>query len=321
MSLVTLFVDTKHSVSYDVDPNYQPEVYEAGRIGIVSRSNGKTVVRPALPDDTNVTLLGVIDESKKMALLGSVSTQDLANLGLTIPIGPHTTVASGKVTLHMTPGIYVTDQFSSNFDVDNPPNTGDPIYVDDQINGLITNIGAIPIGVFIDFVVNLSLGDSQSSVDSTKRFLVFKFDPLSAALIQDQATLQSAVTSANSFIAEAEADCTRGNAIYVETGTGKFGLATNNGPLSKAKVIGFALNSAGVGQVANILTDGLLEENDWTFLAGTTNLIPGASYYLGVNGNITSAAPSLPSASYLTKVGTALTTKIFKINIEPTIVL
>lgn len=323
MSLITLFVDTNHSVSYDVDPDFQPEDYEAGHVGILINKNGKVVVRPALSTDTNITMLGIIDESKNQGSLFGNALNDLQNIGVSVAIGPHSVLASGKVTLHMSPGIYITDQFADSLDINNPPNTGAPLYVEDQSRGLITDTGAVPIGVFVDFVSGVSLVDTETIIDSTKKMLVLKFDPLSAAVLQEQAQdiASSAVTSANSFVAISDQIVIKGNAVYVKSATGRFGLATNDQGIEQAKVVGFSLGQANIDQIASIFTGGLLELSDWSNIANSSQLIPGTAYYLDVDGKITSNAPSTPSASFLTRIGTSLTTNILKINIEPVLVL
>jgi hypothetical protein len=83
-----------------------------------------------------------------------------------------------------------------------------------------------------------------------------------------------------------------GQPLYLMPDT-KFGLAQANSPTT-ADVRAFASSPATMaGQTIAIARDGWVERSDWTAIAGTVHLIPGATYYLGTDapGTITATPP------------------------------
>jgi hypothetical protein len=89
------------------------------------------------------------------------------------------------------------------------------------------------------------------------------------------------------------------------------------GAAGTAKVLGLvkdaSIAAAGSGFVQ---TDGVLSSADWTDVTGTTNLTPGAIYYLAtVAGQLTSTAPT-GSGQYVMKVGMAISATEFEIDTD-----
>ena len=105
-----------------------------------------------------------------------------------------------------------------------------------------------------------------------------------------------------------------GQPVYVKA-TGHLGVASSTA-LPYAGYAGVALADTAVGFAAPYGV-GVVMLTDWTFIAGTATITPGAVYYLG-NGTITTVAPS---TGYCVVVGRALTPTTLHAYQEPSILL
>ena len=101
--------------------------------------------------------------------------------------------------------------------------------------------------------------------------------------------------------------------------------SANASPTPTAAVcfpLGFATGATtGAGQYVEVLSEGHIELADWTAIAGTANLTPGAKYTLAtVAGTITATAPT-GAGEHAVNVGIAITTKILDIEISRAVVI
>lgn len=86
-------------------------------------------------------------------------------------------------------------------------------------------------------------------------------------------------------------------------------------------VVGLASSDAAPG-IGEYITEGQITRSNWSAVAGTATLSPGAYYYLSpsVAGQITSVAPTTPGQSVVV-VGRALTQTTLDVEITPPILL
>ena len=94
--------------------------------------------------------------------------------------------------------------------------------------------------------------------------------------------------ASGSISAQAEVAIAIGQPVYIKSNT-HADLAYSN-DATASKMIGLALTSAGAGFSVKYITDGKITLADWSAVLGTTNLTPGADYYLGIYD--TSVVPS-----------------------------
>lgn len=83
------------------------------------------------------------------------------------------------------------------------------------------------------------------------------------------------------------------------------------------RVLGLvATASIAAATSGNIQTDGVLVSADWTAVAGSATLTPGADYFLSATaGQITATAPSA-SGQYVCRVGLAIAADTLEISID-----
>lgn len=127
-------------------------------------------------------------------------------------------------------------------------------------------------------------------------------------------------TTGDHYEAEADAPIEIASPLYL-TGEGHVGLAGANATAT-ARVVGLSLNEAIPGNLCEYLTEGRMERADWTEIAGTEFLTPGAPYFLGADtpGQITQNAPTAVG-HYVVYLGRATTPTSLDIEIEPPILL
>jgi hypothetical protein len=116
---------------------------------------------------------------------------------------------------------------------------------------------------------------------------------------------------------EADSAIARGQPVYV-LASGHIGLARADA-LPQAGYAGLATVSAAATFAASYAT-GVLNLADWTAIAGTSYLVPGALYYVSpaTAGQISTIAPT---AGYLVVVGRALSVSQLHAYQEPIILL
>lgn len=112
------------------------------------------------------------------------------------------------------------------------------------------------------------------------------------------------------FKATVAVDVVQGNAVYMNL-AGQVQPATNNTTVDEATVIGFAKQSRTAGQTVDVLIAGVL---------ASSGLLPGRTYFLGLNGAITTTAPT-NAGDYITRIGEAASTGELIVQIEPPVLL
>lgn len=108
-------------------------------------------------------------------------------------------------------------------------------------------------------------------------------------------------------------DVDQGLWAYIDSGDSEAKLALQNGTTDQAEVAGMITNSPTAGAIATVATEGIITLSDWTLIAGTTLLTPGATYYLTTAGMM-SVTP--PATDNLVVLGRAVTTTSFDIEIN-----
>lgn len=106
---------------------------------------------------------------------------------------------------------------------------------------------------------------------------------------------------------------TSGNAVYVDTATGRVFKAIANQTLEKATVIGFAQENVILGATTDILLAGALV---------TSSLTPSAFYFLSaISAGAITATPPSTAGQYVTRVGEAGSSTNLSVRPEPPILL
>lgn len=102
----------------------------------------------------------------------------------------------------------------------------------------------------------------------------------------------------------------KGMLVYAKF-NGRLGKALGVGVLP-SRVAGMALTPAGIGFIAAVAIEGVIELSDWTLITGTTTLTPNAPYYLStvLAGQMSTV---VPTADFLVRLGSALTATKFRL--------
>ena len=122
------------------------------------------------------------------------------------------------------------------------------------------------------------------------------------------------------YLAEADSPTQIGSPLYL-TGVGHVDLAQANAA-GTVQVAGLALAAVAAGFSCDYISEGSIERTNWSVIAGTTNLSPGATYFLDPSGagRITTTAPTT-AGQYVVRVGRAVSTTALDIEIELPILL
>lgn len=112
----------------------------------------------------------------------------------------------------------------------------------------------------------------------------------------------------------------KGMAVYVD-GANTVDLAQADAEAT-ALVIGLAVEAITAGGTGDYLTEGQIEQSDWTAVTGSATLSPGATYYLStsVAGGLTTTPPTA-DGDIVVRVGTALSTTEMDIEIAQPVLL
>jgi hypothetical protein len=85
---------------------------------------------------------------------------------------------------------------------------------------------------------------------------------------------------------------------------------------STANVLGLVSVGASASNTATVLSEGSVNQADWTSVIGTTNLTPGSVYYLsGTTGKMTTTKPT-GGADVIIQLGTAVSVTKFNIEVQ-----
>jgi len=122
------------------------------------------------------------------------------------------------------------------------------------------------------------------------------------------------------YTAIAAVDLDDGQPVYI-TGAGSVDLAKADSQLT-TEVVGFVQVDCLSGETCQYLTEGMVERLDWTTIAGTLELSPGATYFLdsATAGRITTTAPTTVG-QFVVRVGRAVNVRTLDIEIELPILL
>jgi len=144
------------------------------------------------------------------------------------------------------------------------------------------------------------------------------YDQIVAEVIATQRYAQGLIGGTTSpYNAEAAENLSEGEIIYIDN-TGRLQKAANNS-IATAQVAGLMINDTLVGVGGDYYTDYTLELADWSGITGSTDLVPGAIYFLdSTPGKMTTTAPTA-DGYYVVKIGRAQNTKKFDIEIGPVI--
>lgn len=102
---------------------------------------------------------------------------------------------------------------------------------------------------------------------------------------------------------------------------GKWVVVESNSELSIATsadglVSGLTVTGATTGETVVYMRQGRVVALDWTNTTGSTELVPGADYYLTTNGGMSVTAPM---SGYVVKLGQAQSVTNFDVDIKPSI--
>jgi hypothetical protein len=121
---------------------------------------------------------------------------------------------------------------------------------------------------------------------------------------------------------EAEADSTIviGNPLYVVS-SGHVDPAQADSSIT-AQVVGLSITDVSAGETCQFLSEGRIEQSDWSGITGSSNLSAGVFYYLDPSsaGRLTSTAPTTPG-QYVVRIGRAVDVSTLDIEIELPILL
>lgn len=118
--------------------------------------------------------------------------------------------------------------------------------------------------------------------------------------------------------AETDSTCVAGQPLYLKS-NGHVDLAQAD-TIATARVCGLAVTTAAPTTSVDYSADSVVSLTDWSAIAGSSALTPGALYYLSPDsaGLITAIAPTA-SGQIVAAIGRALTTQKLEIEIQPTI--
>lgn len=110
-----------------------------------------------------------------------------------------------------------------------------------------------------------------------------------------------------------------GHAVYVSANN-TVNLADADA-LETSHVLGLASANASANSAATVLSVGSLTLPDWTSVTGSANLVPGAVYYLSTTpGNLT-LVPPVGTNDVVVRLGLAITTTKFEIEVNEVVTL
>jgi len=110
-----------------------------------------------------------------------------------------------------------------------------------------------------------------------------------------------------------------GQPIYI-SGNNTINLASAT-DTTTAQSVGLVVIGATAGSTANILTEGSVNQADWTNVIGTTLLTPGSVYFLSTSAGQMVTAPPTGDGETVVTMGTAITTTKFDIEVNEIAIL
>ena len=110
-----------------------------------------------------------------------------------------------------------------------------------------------------------------------------------------------------------------GNVVYV-SGDNTVNLGDASA-LATSHVIGLVIQAASAGDVTIVRTDGEVSQSDWTSVTGAATLTPGAEYYLSTTAGQMTTTPPSGDGEAVVRLGVAITTTKFDIEVNEIAVL
>lgn len=190
-------------------------------------------------------------------------------------------------------------------------------------------------------IYNLSLADNLSLVQSISDFfLEIIVDPISftqsiSSPVERVLLVSDTLLIVDSFVfsgtagggsgstpidAVFDSDTLQGMVIYVPS-DGHADLAQADA-VSTSGAVGLAQTDVAATSSGNYLTEGQVERTDWTSIVGTTELVPGAVYFLStsITGGMSTIAPLVTGES-IVRIGRALSVTVLDVEISQPILL
>ncbi|MBW4692189.1 MAG: hypothetical protein KME27_10530 [Lyngbya sp. HA4199-MV5] len=112
--------------------------------------------------------------------------------------------------------------------------------------------------------------------------------------------------------AETDSVCFSGQPLYLKA-NGHVALAQADNAL-EAQVCGLCVTAAAIGFSATYQFGAVLELSNWTAIVGTSSLVVGQIYFLGLTPGTLTTTP--PIAGFVVSIGQALTTQKLRIDLE-----
>lgn len=91
--------------------------------------------------------------------------------------------------------------------------------------------------------------------------------------------------------------------------------------VNTSKVVGLTSTPASANGTTILLTEGSVNQADWTAVTGTANLAPGSVYFLGTTAGKMTTTPPTGDGEVVVTLGTAITTKKFDIEVNEVAIL
>jgi len=176
----------------------------------------------------------------------------------------------------------------------------------------------------LETIKNYGVGNSLLGVKSDGTELEYKVlvEGSGVTIVHGPGSITISSTGDGFLPLTAEADATIkiGNPIRLKA-NGHVEPAQAN-TLSTSHVVGIAITDTEPTYTCKYLSEGQVNRTDWTDIAGSANLTPGATYFLSTSqaGKITTIAPSTQS-QYVVRVGRAIDVLTLDVEIEWPILL
>jgi len=91
--------------------------------------------------------------------------------------------------------------------------------------------------------------------------------------------------------------------------------------LNTSHVLGLAVTDATANSNVIVMADGSVERSDWTAIAGTANLVPGAVYYLSTTAGYLTVTPPTGDGDHVVRCGVAVNLTTIDIEINEVAIL
>jgi hypothetical protein len=125
--------------------------------------------------------------------------------------------------------------------------------------------------------------------------------------------------SKNTLTASATNILTRGQPVYVSSSN--VAELADASAVATSQVLGLVLVGAFTSQPVVVLSEGRVEQSDWTAATGGTSLTAGSVYYLSTTGGQMTTTPPAGTGDVVVRLGIALTSTKFDIEVNEVVSL